>query len=113
MVPDYLPGESLVDIIYNGKDEKNLYAFSQYPRGDKMGYAIRNDRYRYVEWGDSKQLFDYTLDPLETVNRAGDPTYEGIEAELSEALKGWRTITRQHAGPGEIGAHRSTLNAPR
>ena len=44
-----------------------------------MGRAIRNDRYRIVEWKENDsdivyELYDYQEDPLETANIAGsDP----------------------------------------
>jgi iduronate 2-sulfatase len=51
-----------------------------YPRGSRLGRAIRTDRYRMVEWkvpGAPKEtaeieLYDYQVDPLETKNRAKD-----------------------------------------
>ena len=44
--PDHLQGKSLVTLL-NGKSKVKDYAISQYPRGNVMGYALRNDRYRY------------------------------------------------------------------
>ncbi|MFO1000378.1 MAG: sulfatase-like hydrolase/transferase [Planctomycetaceae bacterium] len=50
-----------------------------YPRGDRLGRAIRTNRFRMVEWkvpgadeSDAEyELYDYEEDPLETVNIAG------------------------------------------
>jgi iduronate 2-sulfatase len=49
-----------------------------YPRGDRLGRAVRDARYRFVEWknpgasADSAEfeLYDYEADPLETKNIA-------------------------------------------
>ena len=46
-----------------------------YPRGGKLGRAIRNRRFRLVQWegGDNEvqsELYDYRQDPLERVNLA-------------------------------------------
>jgi iduronate 2-sulfatase len=50
-----------------------------YPRGERLGRAIRTNRFRMVEWkvpgADASEaeyeLYDYEEDPLETVNIAG------------------------------------------
>ena len=102
--PEAISGQSLVRLIKGEDDAENRYAFSQFTRGDGMGYAIRDERYRYVEWMSEgrqvnpnagfsdlagKQLFDYQTDPHETVNVAGYPDYVEVEAGLKEALHGW------------------------
>ena len=65
-------------------------AFSQYPRdyteikhqqhGDVMGYAVRTEDYRYVQWKDWKsgdileeELYEHHSDPNEMINIAFDP----------------------------------------
>lgn len=67
-------------------------AISQYPhrrsKKNVMGYAYRDQRYRYVEWEQKKfregettgpvvlqELYDYEEDPLERRNLASDPAY--------------------------------------
>jgi hypothetical protein len=63
-----------------------------------MGYAIRTDRYRYVEWhkrGDqqvvAKELYDHSVDPGENKNVAGLAANTDLVRELSKKLKdGWR-----------------------
>ncbi len=103
-IPEQLPGRSLVDLLYGDEDQENIYAFSQFTRGNKMGYAIRDDRFRYVEWMEegrhvnpnadyskpgSKQLFDYDYDPLETVNIAGEDSVTEAQQRLAKALHAW------------------------
>lgn len=83
-------------------------AFSQYPRaykgnrhrshGDIMGYSIRTDRYRYVEWRDwksgkikARELYDHQADPGETRNVAGQQKHQGmLERHRSLLTEGWR-----------------------
>ena len=69
--------------------------------GDVMGYSIRTDRYRYVEWRDwnssevlHQELYDHCTDPHETINKAG------IE-EMASALSRHREILRDgwHKAP--------------
>ena len=90
--PDNLQGVSLVPLL-NGKSKKvKNFAVSQYPRGRVMGYAIRDDRYRYVAWYKDrdfpkendiiiKELYDYKNDPEETVNIVG------LQRDLSEEFQ--------------------------
>ena len=102
--PEELSGQSLVKLMKGEEDPENLFAFSQFTRGDKMGYAIRDARYRYVEWMEEgrhvnpdagftdvvdMQLFDYEVDPKETVNVAGHADYISIEEGLAAALHEW------------------------
>ena len=67
-----------------------------------MGYAMRTDKYRYVEWYDwnkddtrgnllSKELFDHDTDPQENLNLANQARYQAIVDSLSQQLAaGWR-----------------------
>ena len=49
--------------------------------------AIRTKRYLYVEYRRGwRELYDLRTDPYELQNRAGDPTYGGIELRLHRAL---------------------------
>jgi len=119
-VPKQLQGKSLIPIfkyhepsfgklissIFGAAREPSVRraAMSQFCRYyDKgkftMGYAVRDGRYRYVEWilkdfrkGEKagpvvfRQLFDYKRDPLETVNQAANPEYEDVVKKMSGVL---------------------------
>jgi arylsulfatase A-like enzyme len=100
-IPDFLSGESLRPYIEGQKPGVIAYAFSQYPRDEKMGYAIRDERYRYVEWINeakhvnpeshykdvvARQLFDYKSDPLEKYNIAGKDSIKEVQSRLAEEL---------------------------
>lgn len=66
-----------------------------YPRGDKLGRAIRTARYRLVEWKvpgatpetADLELYDYEEDPLET---------ENIAAKKPETVAGLRAILNSY-----------------
>ena len=50
-----------------------------------MGYALRTERWRYIEWGrdaTDTQLFDLEADPGETTNYARDPEKAALIAEF-------------------------------
>ena len=59
-----------------------------------MGYAVREARYRYVEWRDGKtrkvlarELYDHETDPRETVNLAAQPRHEDLVRELTAQIQ--------------------------
>jgi arylsulfatase A-like enzyme len=112
-VPEHLQGTSLAPLLENPDLEWKSAAYSQFllgrfgrtttVKGEQMGYAIRTDQYRYVEWYNwikeenkagnliFSELFDHRSDPQENINRADDPEYEEIIEFLSLQLKkGWR-----------------------
>ena len=63
-----------------------------------MGYALRTDRHRYVEWREwktgkvvARELYDSAGDPGETKNLAASPECQGVMRELGDMLQaGWR-----------------------
>ncbi len=112
-LPEKLDGRSLVPLLQNPKRPWKTAAYSQFPRPwlssstqppQRMGYAIRTDRFRYVEWRDFKtgelsarELYDYSTGATETVNLASDPAYADRMAVLSGALKeGFITLRSQN-----------------
>lgn len=99
--PGNLEGKSLAKIIHDPTAAVKEAAFSQFPRklkgGDYMGYAMRTDRYRYVEWLDQSnwkiaevELYDERKDPDENTNIAGEPENQPLLKQLSEKL--WKTL---------------------
>lgn len=98
-IPDHLDGTSLVPTIHDKAILSREFAVSQFPRGDKMGYALRDEQHRFVAWfktdgegakpGDAiiaTELYDYATDPLEQRNLSKDPNYKATVAELSNKL---------------------------
>lgn len=103
-MPEGLAGVSLAPILAGEATSVKPFAVSQWPGPRAMGYALRTDRYRYVAWVEKKgkqdiardlvrvvahELYDYRKDPMETVNRADDPAYREIVADLSARLTGF------------------------
>lgn len=79
--PDFVEGQSLVPNLNDPSHRVKPAAYSQYYRklNDQqfMGYALRTDRYRFVEWRDFEsgavqeiELYDHQTDPKETRNIA-------------------------------------------
>ncbi|MES3019872.1 MAG: sulfatase [Bacteroidota bacterium] len=104
-IPDGLEGTSLTPLLINPNQPWKNAVFSQFPRPwiykgapELMGYAMRTDRYRYVEWRDFKtaevkavELYDRQLDPAEVNNIADLPSNIALVKELKQMLNdGWQ-----------------------
>ncbi|RPD41676.1 DUF4976 domain-containing protein [Chitinophaga barathri] len=109
-VPEGLEGTSLAPLLTKPDQPWKSAVFSQFPRpwqykGEPatMGYAMRTERYRYVEWRNFKtgevkamELYDHQLDPGEVNNIANIPENSTLIHELQQQLRdGW-----QAARPG-------------
>lgn len=76
--PQPMDGLSLVPVLRDPAVRIRDHATHCYPRGERMGRAIRTERYRFIEWkkpgapaGTAEfELYDYEADPLETKNLA-------------------------------------------
>jgi iduronate 2-sulfatase len=101
--PDGVEGHSFAPLLDDPKQPWKAAAFSQYPRGGRdtgplMGYAVRTDRYRYVEWrkrntGEvvARELYDHRSDPEEDTNVAGEAANRTAVEELAKRLAaGWK-----------------------
>ncbi|MCZ6675134.1 MAG: sulfatase [Verrucomicrobia bacterium] len=86
-VSSKLEGLSMKPLLSKPNRPWKTATFNQYPRmfegvrhekhGDVMGYAVRTDRYRYVEWKEwesgkvvASELYDHQTDPEEMINIA-------------------------------------------
>ncbi len=97
-LPSHLQGHSFAPLFSNPGMSWKKAAFSQYPRKDMMGYAMRTDRFRFVVWEDKQQnkivateLYDHQNDPHETKNVAGQPQYAKVVRELSQQINAAKT----------------------
>ena len=80
--PGHLQGASLRPLLDHPEllGKKN-YAYSIVTRGKEMGYALRNQRWRYGKWPDGEELYNLTNDPEEKNNLV---TKRGLEHRLGE-----------------------------
>ena len=102
-LPDGLEGHSFAPLLDDPARPWKPAALSQYPRGGKdigplMGYAIRTDRHRLVEWRERQsgkpvayELYDHTTDPGEGVNVA-DQNPEVVEKLKKQLALGWKGV---------------------
>ncbi len=79
-VPQGLDGRSIVPILRDPAASVQAHIFHVYPRGEKLGRAVRTARHRLVEWKNPGapadtavlELYDYETDPGETKNLAAE-----------------------------------------
>lgn len=89
--PFHVQGESLVPLLDAPDRPGKAAVFQVYPRGPRLGHAVRTDGWRYVEWRSAdgtpvaRELYDMRNDPGETVNLAEQPEY-AAEIARHEAL---------------------------
>jgi iduronate 2-sulfatase len=102
-VPKTLEGKSLVPLLSGSAAKVKDAAFSQFPRKheghDYMGYAMRTERYRYIEWLDAKsgevtarELYDHDTDAGENENLATRPEHAALLTQLNAQM--WKTLPR-------------------
>ena len=91
--PDHAVGIDLSPLLDNPDQSLKPFALTEESvnlNNHKFkGYAIRSDRYRYVEWDEGKkgiQLFDHKNDPEEMKNLAGKPEVKELQATLHKQL---------------------------
>lgn len=103
-VPDNLHGASLTPLLDNPSAPWDRPAISQVRRAaqDKIvdGHSLRTERYRYSMWDggrEGEELYDYSMDPRELKNLAGDAASAGLKARLKGRLE---TILRTRGWAG-------------
>jgi iduronate 2-sulfatase len=87
-------GTSLKPLLDDPQRPWKKGAFTQVSRGDKMGYSIRTERWRYTEWDGGaagSELYDHDADPRELNNVVADPFHAPSLIELKALLRaGWK-----------------------
>jgi iduronate 2-sulfatase len=90
--PPGLDGASFVPVLHDPAAATKDFILHAYPRGKRIGRAVRTARHRLVEWkvpGEPAksavlELYDYQADPAETKNLA--PEQPEVVAQLRGLL---------------------------
>ncbi|MCB1120568.1 MAG: sulfatase [Verrucomicrobiae bacterium] len=97
-----IDGMDLTPVLKDGRKRIREYAYHSFPKGGRIGRAIRNDRYRMVEWADEAgdvvyELYDYKEDPLEKVNIADSnpAVLKKMQALLAHEPQAKQQVKRQ------------------
>ena len=76
-----------------------------------MGYAMRTDRYRFVEWLNRRsgktvatELYDHKYDPQEDANLATEPEHRRLVHQLSDQM--WNSLPKPKPHRNEQPARR-------
>lgn len=98
-LPAHLEGDSVAPLLDKPSHPWKRAAFSQYPRGNIMGYSLSTGDYRYTVWVDRKnrkkivgtELYDHAKDPQENENVARKPEYAPTIKKLHTLYQeGWQ-----------------------
>jgi len=114
-VPDFAEGRSLVPILKDPTTEVRKAAISQYYRkhegNEYMGYSMRTDQYRYIEWRDfatgdlmEQELYDHHSSEKETLNIADTAPADllqklGAQLKVTHPAKPLKMIPAVHTSP--------------
>jgi iduronate 2-sulfatase len=103
-LPDGLEGTSMTPLLDDPNRHWKKATFTQFPRPayykknfDVMGYSIRTEQFRYIEWIDVKikrptaiELYDHQADPYELTNLAQKKEQRATVRQLRQLLEdGW------------------------
>ncbi len=92
-VPGEMAGRSLIPVIDGTRESVREGALTVFNKKGAVGYSYRTQTHRYTEWLNklgktiAVDLFEYTTDPLETKNLAGNPDQVALIKELSASLR--------------------------
>ncbi|MDE3164401.1 MAG: sulfatase-like hydrolase/transferase, partial [Acidobacteriota bacterium] len=91
--PANLQGRSLAPLLADPRAPWDTPAISQMRRQQQgrtvMGYSLRTERHRFTEWefgAEGSELYDYSADPREVRNLAGDASTAPLRGQLRERL---------------------------
>jgi iduronate 2-sulfatase len=88
--PTGIRGRSLAPLVRNARTRWPHPAYSVTLFQNKLGRAVRTDRWRYAEWDEGRagaMLFDEARDPHELKNLASDPAHAKTVREMKSLLK--------------------------
>ncbi|WP_430815663.1 sulfatase family protein [Carboxylicivirga sp. RSCT41] len=99
--PEYMQGESMVNLLKYQKDDEwrqsmlfQYYVDDEYPYAGPDMLAVRTDKYKLVDCfleHDIDELYDLEKDPGEMKNLIGLPEYAEVEAQLRQEIERLKT----------------------
>ncbi|MDC0157496.1 sulfatase [Verrucomicrobia bacterium] len=100
--PGHLQGMSLRPLLgHPDRRGKREYAYSVVSRGPKLGYALRNQNWRYGKWPDGEELYDLAKDPQEKKNLAQKEHLKPRLEEFRKILASKQRLFERSDPPGE------------
>lgn len=105
-VPTGRDGKSIKTLLKTPAKDFRPFTFPQYPRGWQMGYALRNDRWPYIEWIKfdaqevvARALYDHQETLAPPMNLAEDPGWAELVAQFSAQLDAARRVKDSTLNP--------------
>jgi arylsulfatase A-like enzyme len=86
-VPGDLQGRSLVPMLRDPTASGKVCAYTVVTRGDKLGRALRTERWRYAMWPDGEELYDLLNDVDEQHNLAQSAEHAAILLAMRSRLR--------------------------
>ena len=83
-LPEHLDGSSLKPLLLDPTAKRDRPAITCMGGGKKVGYAARDERWRYIRYADgSEELYDHQVDPHEWTNLASKPEHAALKSTLA------------------------------
>ncbi len=108
--PGHLQGTSIVPVLRDpSRSGAKAHAYSVVSRGKELGYAVRDQHWRYGKWPNGEELYDLRKDPHERNNLASNPEYRSRLKTLRAVLaaRQGHAAERRHMG----GVGRGAMNS--
>lgn len=86
-IPSGLQGKTLKPVLLG--DEKKYqgqYAYTVVTRGEDLGRAVRDQKWRYTKWPEGEELYNLEKDPREVNNLSNNPEYQNKLEEMRGVL---------------------------
>ncbi|TWT97370.1 Arylsulfatase [Neorhodopirellula pilleata] len=94
-MPQHLQGTSIAPILQDpSRKHAKDYAYSVVSRGPNLGFAVRNQNWRYGKWPSGEELYDLNKDPHERNNVANDSRFAERLKELRAVLAEKQNMAR-------------------
>ncbi len=84
--PSELQGRSLTPMLRDPAASGKAVVYTVVTRGEKLGKAIRTQRYRYTSWPSGEELYDLSVDLQEQINLANSSQHAKALETLRENL---------------------------
>ncbi len=88
-IPDHLEGKSFAKVVDDPNAIFRTEVRAIINRGPMLGRMVKNEDFRYIEWGDGNQgteLYDQNNDPTEYNNLADNPDYSDVKSEMKKLI---------------------------
>jgi arylsulfatase A-like enzyme len=81
-------GRPIQDILADRQLGRERFLPLFIPNVDPKGEGVKTWRYKYISYRDgAEELYDLAVDPYELENKADDPKYERIKAEMRQLMQ--------------------------